>query len=400
MKAQIKGINITGFGEFTYETAFGSSVDEDAAEAYEENGYFDEYSEKRNSLHFPGIALVFTSDMYNDKLSFLSEINFRTNNNAIDLGIERCYMQYAFNNYLNVVTGIYSAPIGYLNIHQRNHAYLNNSVHPRDMVNLKLGLIPTRIFGVKLDGSIEFGGTSSLQYVFSVGSGRSITPVGSPFEVDVFEDQESSLSLSGGLQLNFFMGETELNLGFSGYALPEFKSVYLENIGDEIQTSELDELLEGEDAGTGEEPAEAELVEYKESGIAPYIRLTNSKIEFITELHSTVMTGTNGPVEDLDFHYSGFSSELAYKTKLKEKAIMPYIRYDFINVPDNGGGPYLGLHEDGSELKRYFISNNSAIMVGVNWSVFSFNKIKIEYNRVLDGPQPGNAILIQSAFTF
>ncbi|NJK86121.1 MAG: hypothetical protein HC906_09280 [Bacteroidales bacterium] len=192
-------INLTGFGELTFQSTFGESPDEESAEIYEKYGLFDEYSEPRNDLVFSGIGLVLSSNLFEDKLTFLSELNFRTKKNRIELGIERCFLNYTFSNALEIRTGIYSTPIGSLNVHQRTHGFLSNSVKTRDLVNLDLGLIPTRIFGIQTESNFSLG-NAATKLILSVGSGRGLTPNSSPFEVDLFEKEESSLSLSGILE--------------------------------------------------------------------------------------------------------------------------------------------------------------------------------------------------------
>ncbi|NJK86123.1 MAG: hypothetical protein HC906_09290 [Bacteroidales bacterium] len=55
---------------------------------------------------------------------------------------------------------------------------------------------------------------------------------------------------------------------------------------------------------------------------------------------------------------------------------------------------------ENNELKRFYIADGSTIMIGASWSIFTMNKIKLEYDYGLGGPQPQHAILIQSAFMF
>ncbi len=405
LHAQNERVTITGYGEINYISTMGASPDKEAAELYEEYGLVKEYSEPRNDMLFPGIGLVFSANMQDEKLTFLSELNFRTNFDKIELGIERCYLNYFINNKLQIQTGIYSAPIGALNVIERNHGYLSNSIRIRDMVNLDYGYIPTRIFGAKAYGTFETGELSSINYVFSIGSGRGLTPIQSPYEIDLFEENESSLSLSGGVEYVLFAGDGELKLGLSGFIVPKLTTAYIPELGGEADIEELDELLEGEEEEEhtpetpAEEEAEVSALQMKELGIAPYVRYQNNKFEFYAELHKTVMIGLSEEVEDQKFHYTGLSTEFAYKTKLRNKKFVPYIRYDYTKLPENGGF-YYGLRSEGDMMKRHLMADNSMLMIGASWNVFTFNKIKIEYNHALDGPQPKHAILLQTAFVF
>jgi len=401
--SQEERVSISGFGEFTYTSTFGDPVDEDAAEVYEDFGLLKEYSEARNDLVFPGFGLVIASNLANDKLTLLTEINFKSLHNDIDVGIERCFLNYSINNLFNIRAGIYSTPFGSLNRVQRVHGFLSNSVKPRDMVNLELGLIPARIFGIELHGSTDFN-AANIGYAVSLGSGRGLTPEQSPFEVDVFEEQESSLSISGALEFIVPFGDNELMIGLSGFSVPKMESIYIDSLGKEIEQADIDEIMEEgeEDGGAAAEPDEefdAESMELAERGFAPYLKLSFGKIDIIAELHITQMEGEDDPVDGYEFDYTGFSGEISYKTSLLEKQFVPYARFDMIELSDNEN-PYLGLHLRNSELKRYYTSNNSVIMIGASWSVFSFNKIKLEYNYVMEGAQPQHAILFQSAFMF
>lgn len=398
--AQNERVTITGYGELNYISTFGTSPDEHAAELYEEFGLIKEYAEPRNDILFPGIGLVFSADLQEEKLTFLSEINYRTKFDRIELGIERCYLNYFVDNRLQIQTGIYSAPIGSLNVYERNHGYLSNSIRVRDMVNLDYGLIPTRILGVKVHGGFELSEVAGLNYVFSLGSGRGLTPTQSPYEIDLFEEKESSLSLSGGLELDMLIGDGELNLGISGYVVPKLTTVYLSELGMEANISDLEELLEGEEEnGIIEEEDDIEVMQMREYGIAPYLRYNCQKFEFYAELHSTVMTGLEGEVKNEAYHYTGFSTEMAYKMKVLNKKFVPYVRYDYTKLPEQGGY-YYGLRSSDEQMKRYLLSDNGVLMLGASWSVFTFNKLKLEYNYVMDGPQPAHAIMFQTAFVF
>ena len=243
LNAQERKINISGFSEFTYEMAAGDVVDEEAAEVYDEFGLIKEYSEERNSLHFPGIGLVFSTDLYEEKLTFLTEINFRTKYSRLDLGLERAFMNYQINNAFNIQTGIFSTPIGYLNRKVRTHGFLSNSVRTRDMVNLQYGLILTRIYGIKFHGSFENDNGQAIKYEVAIGSGRGITPEQSPFEIDIYEDNESSMSLSSVLEFYLPFNDNEVTIGLSGDTVPKYKSVFFEELGDEISLSDLDEFM-------------------------------------------------------------------------------------------------------------------------------------------------------------
>ncbi|NJK86122.1 MAG: hypothetical protein HC906_09285 [Bacteroidales bacterium] len=77
----------------------------------------------------------------------------------------------------------------------------------------------------------------------------------------------------------------------------------------------MDEVMEDED--NDEESKNMELSEF---GFAPYFKFSGEKIDLIAEMHITKMTREQDEVlEEANYNYVGFSSELSFKLKFSRK---------------------------------------------------------------------------------
>lgn len=82
-----------------------------------------------------------------------------------------------------------------------------------------------------------------------------------------------------------------------------------------------------------------------------------------------------------------------------EGAIKPYVRYDFVYLPSNGG-PYLGLRRDGNEFTRVYIADTRMAMLGLAWDAAVSLRLKLEYSLAWRGPRERHSVIGQAAFAF
>lgn len=107
-RAQSK-VNISGFGDFTFESSFGETPDEDVEELYEDFGLLQEFSEPRTDLLFPGFHLILSSNLKDDKLKFLTEIVSDQKSGLYELK-DSCW-----NGSLKTINGIFLSVV-YFNV--------------------------------------------------------------------------------------------------------------------------------------------------------------------------------------------------------------------------------------------------------------------------------------------
>jgi hypothetical protein len=82
-----------------------------------------------------------------------------------------------------------------------------------------------------------------------------------------------------------------------------------------------------------------------------------------------------------------------------EGAIKPYVRYDRVDLPENGG-PYLGLRNEDTEITKVFVAETNMGIGGVAWDPSAGWRLKLEYSAALTGPRETHSVLAQSAFAF
>ncbi len=81
----------------------------------------------------------------------------------------------------------------------------------------------------------------------------------------------------------------------------------------------------------------------------------------------------------------------------------PYIRYDYVEMPEEEGGPYFALRgEEGSDdvLTRSELADIERIMVGVAYDISFSLRVKAEYAHNNDGVRASDQFALQMAFGF
>ena len=384
--AQEGKLRITGFSNVTFSNASGDPANEFQRMMHEHHGGDPEITEEGTDISFPGLN-VFLNSQLNDKLIFQGELRFAVQEEGLEVGLEQTYLKYAFSDKFNITSGLFITPLGYLARNQRDLHYLNYSYRVRDMINAEFGYTPFRTLGLKIDGSLPTG-NSALRYWLAFGGARSTTPSSFISEVQIGDEEHSSGSFTANLEFYKPTENGEINIGFGLTSTPKIISYYIEMMGEEAEI--------GHDVAI---PAEE--MELSEIIIAPYVRYDANKFQLFFEYHKNTLTDELGNTQNDEYSFVSFSGQILYKMKINEKNIFPYVRYDKLKFDKDGSGPYYGLIQEGHDhILRSHAADRKQLMFGAAFDLFPSNRIKIEYARFLNGPEPENGINIATAFSF
>ncbi|MDX2196006.1 MAG: hypothetical protein NW207_06280 [Cytophagales bacterium] len=369
-------IRFNGFGDVTAGATMGTPTNSLQAAQFSSFGEDPYPKGTHRGLGLQGLDLVNTV-FINDNLTVQSEVNLqvpRGNTGGPELDVERLYMDYKVSDKLGFQGGLMFTPIGFVNRNWYSRAWLMNSVHMFRLVEEEAGYVPNHFIGGTSYGVFSLTDGLSLKYIVGLGNARGYSPVS-----NFYARNFSGYQVTGLLEL-IVQGPKDLRIGLSGYTndVPTYRG--LNNFGDAIIAG--DSLR----------------VNIQESGFNPYIHYYGKLFEFTGEYHM-VHYGTPAGMQNNTFTH-GLILELAVNTKVLDRRLAPYVRYDYIQTPANNG-PYLGIRENGDgTLRKIYEPDLKTLMLGICYDLFSFNRIKIEYAYYFDGPYQPHGIVFQTAFGF
>jgi len=376
--ARAANLEFSGFGDMTFAETWGGPADDADAALFSSFGTGSHPLSENNGFGNTGIDFVVLAEL-NDRLSMLSEVNLqlaRGGTSDVGLDVERIYLDYRISNELNIQVGSFFTPIGFHNRTLYSRAWLMYSIQIPDFDEEELGLVPNHSTGVHVYGNFPTVGDHSLNYAISVANARGPDPA-----TLILNREDGDRKTVTGLLEWVFPSHRDFRIGLSGWA------------------AKLDTVLVpqayGQTGTLGTDPD----VELNELGFNPYLVLYSEKYNLILEYVVSRMEDGLGnlPVEAYDFE--SFFAELSFN--FMDDTLHPYIRYDFTDLPDENGGPYFPLRDDGEgTLRRHFIPEFEAVMVGVAYDLFALNRIKIELIQHLDGAREEYGINFQTAFAF
>ncbi len=379
-------LEFSGFGDMTYATTWGGPADDADAAQFSTDGTDASPLSQNKGFGNTGIDFVVLAEL-NDRLSMMSEVNLqleRGGSSEIGLDVERTFLDYRINNGFNIQVGSFFTPIGFHNRTLYSRAWLMYSIQIPDFDEEELGLIPNHSTGVHIYGNVPTMGDHSLNYAFSVANARGPDPVTLILNRD--EDDRKTVTA---LFEWVFPSHRDFRIGLSGWAA-ELDTVQVgPNFGN---TSDPTDLVNGTAPGTGNR------VELDELGFNPYLVLYSERFNLILEYVASRHEDSLGNLGGDGFDFEAVFAELSLN--LMDDTFHPYIRYDFTDLPDENGGPYLPLRDDGGTLTRHFIPEFEAFIVGFAYDVFALNRIKVEYIQHLDGAREKHGFNIQTAFAF
>ncbi len=364
-------VKINGFGDMTYGRVFGVAANQEAADLFEAYPSSEYPNNVNQGFGIVGADFVITATL-TENLTYQGEVNLQTDRGGsydIGLDFERCYLDYNFSDKFGLQVGLFFTPIGFSNRNLYARAWLMNSIQIRDIVEEELEFVPTHSVGINAYGKfVNDNNGLALNYIVSLTNGRNQDPPGTAYA----RDFDETIMATGLLEL-IIPGPKEFRVGLSGY-FHEFESFYY---------GPLTEQVSGVNTF------------YREIGFNPYIYYSGKIFNFFGEVHSSSIMDLRGNLPQSSYGLFGFTGELSYNTKLNDKLLRPYLRYDLTSF-DAENHPYYGNRE-GSMV---YVPNFNAFMVGLAYDLSQFNRVKIEYIHHLDGARSKHGISLQTAFGF
>lgn len=304
------------------------------------------------------LNLFVTSDI-SDKFRFLSEIVFeggpdniygvtRGTPNLFTVDVERYFLQYSYNDYLNLSVGRIHTAIGYYNTAYHHSTWFQTTTDRPFLFNFedRGGILPIHMVGVSASGLIP-SGPLGLHYVAEVGNGReSRDPMATePVQNIVADQNHKAINLALFARPEALRG---LQAGFSVYR-------------------------------TVQAPINAPRV--GETIVAVHTIVARPKFEWLNEamiIRHSVIGGSKV------YNTPGFYTQVSRQFNV----FRPYFRYQYVNAAGTEPiFPDIGLRHGPS--------------AGIRYDVDEFVALKAQYDYTFLRQQDGiNALTLQLGFTF
>jgi hypothetical protein len=304
------------------------------------------------------LNLFVTSDI-SDKFKFLSEIVFeggpdniygvtRGTANLITIDVERYFLQYSHNDYLNLAAGRFHTGIGYYNTAYHHSTWFQTTTDRPFLFNFedRGGILPIHMVGVSASGLIP-SGRLGLHYVAEVGNNReSRNPVADEPVQNIVDDQNhKAFNIALFARPEAVRG---LQTGFSVY-----RSVLAP-----VNAARVGETI-----------------------VAVHTVLARPRYEWLNEammIRHSVIGGSK--VYNTPGFYTQVSRQFSY--------FRPYFRYQYINAA-------------ATEPIFPDIGRRHGPSAGIRYDVDEFVALKFQYDYTFLRQQDGiNALTVQLGFTF
>ena len=372
-------MKFNGFGDVVLGKPFGNPANIGVDSLYRKYGDQEYPHGMHNGFRLQGIDLLHTVYL-NDDITVQSELNLQGSrgNEASDisLDIERIYIDYKINEGLGLQTWMIFTPIGYINRNLYSRAWLMNSIYVYTLVEEDAGLVPSHMVGANIYGTFTLGGAHALRYMLGIGMPRPMAP-----RAEIFNTSLKGYQATAFLEWQI-PGPKDFRIGLSGYS-------------NEVHTCRVDSFQIPVDITSSSAP---ELI-FQENGFNPYLNYSGKIFNFLAEYHYVFNETLYGNYPS-GTALNSLSAELSFNASCKGKRLAPYVRYDFIRVPSDGGA-YYGLRQLSDEtLTKVYVPNLYVGMVGIAYDLTHFNRIKLEYVHHFDGPWQSDGVFLQTAFGF
>jgi len=307
-----------------------------------------------NTFEIGSMDLFMTSRLSN-RVSLLGEILLiSSEDNSINLDIERLLLQYRQNDYFGFGIGRYHSTIGYYNTTFHQGAWFETAIGRPFMYAFddEGGFLPLQEVGVTTSGQIP-SGKLGLNYVAEIGNGRDHLLNSEPAQNAQDSNNGKSVNVAIYARPRWVSG---LQAGFT---------VYHDSLtfSDKINHSELISTA--------------------------YVIFANSTYEFLNEgmvvRHGKTSTGAPGI-----FHTAAFYTQISRAFG----KYRPYFRYQYINAATDE--PIYGDPTDGPVVGR-----RNGPTAGVRYDFNQHAAFKLQYERfAVRGLDSFNGLDSQFAFTF
>lgn len=373
-------ISLNAFGDMNYGYRFGDFASASARDRFETYGEDIHPKSSHSGFGLAGTDFVLTAELPGD-IVYLGEVNFqveRGQQSEFEVDVERMFIGKRFTPMFNVQAGLFFTPIGYFNRTLYSRAFLMTSVQVPDLFEEELGFIPTHTAGLQINGQFSLPAMHRLAYMISLGNGRAADPVANVYS----RDDDGWRSATAMLEW-FAPWGREARFGVSGW-VDRIKTYRVATLG------ETRDILDSQTQG----------LRLLELGIDLHAvvktEYINVMLEGVLQNHHELSHVLSDA--DQDTQLWGGIAEVSANLG-PEGAIKPYVRYDFVKLPPNGG-PYLGLRREGDEFTRVYIADTRMGMVGIAWDAAAALRVKLEYSLALRGPRERNSLIAQAAFAF
>jgi hypothetical protein len=378
-RAQVE-MSLSGFSDLTYGVQQGAAAS--AVEAAQFGAFGEDPVVKNSNQGFGlvGTDFVLMTEL-DDRFVYLAEVNvqvMRGLKSEFEIDVERMFLEYRVRPQFNLQAGLFFTPIGYFNRNLYARAWMMISAQVPDLFEEESGLVPTHTVGVQAHGLFDLGREHRLNYAVSFGNGRNSSPAANVYA----RDDDGWRSVTGMLEwlIPAFKSTT---LGLSGW-YDRISTFYVPSIGGTISTID---------------PA-AQRLRLEEIGLAAHLVIYAHRFNLISEYNYQRHSDRDAvlPAAMKTQVLQGAFVELSANL-LESGGLKPFVRLDWVKLPELGGGPYLGLRGT-AELTRVFVPSTKTLIAGAAYDVAPRVRLKLEYSRSLAGPRPANGVLFQTAFAF
>lgn len=380
-QAQEVTTSLSAFSDVTYGVLRGGVRNASQAANQEAFGVDPFPKNSNQGFGLVGTDFVLMSEL-DDHFVYLAEVNLqvmRGKQNEFEFDVERMYLEYRIRPQLNIQAGLFFTPVGYFNRNLYARSWMMISAQVPELFEEENGFVPTHTTGVQARGIFDLGGDHRLSYALSLGNGRSRDPVSNVYARDD-DGWRSSTAMLEWL-IPAFRSAT---LGVSGW-YDRISTFYLPTTGSGIST-----LAPGTQG-----------LRLSELGLSTHVVVFSRWVNFIGEYLWQKHSDRDQvlPATEQNDALQGAFVELSANV-LSTGALKPYVRFDYVRLPARGGGAYLSLRGEDTELVRAFVASTKMIIAGASYDFAPRVRLKLEYSQALDGARQRHGLLFQTAFAF
>jgi hypothetical protein len=289
------------------------------------------------------------------------------------------FLEYRILPQLNIQAGLFFTPVGYFNRNLYSRAWMMISAQIPELFEEENNFVPTHTTGLHAHGMFDVGRDHRLKYSVSAGNGRNSSPNAAVYARD--DDGWRTTTAMLEWMIPAFRSTT---FGLSGW-YDRISSYYVPNVGGSVST--LDPAAQG--------------LRLAEVGVDAHLVVFSEYFNFIGEYVYQQHTDRDKvlPMTEANKALQGAFVELSANL-LTNGVLKPYVRFDYVKLPQTNGGPYLGLRGDGDDLTRVFVPKTEMLIGGVSYDFAPRVRVKLEYSEAIAGARAKHGLMFQTAFAF
>lgn len=373
--------SLSAFSDITYGVLRGKPAQATQGAAFGAGGEDAFVKNSNQGFGLVGTDFVLTTEL-DDRFVYLAEVNLqaaRGRKDEIELDVERMFLEYRILPQLNIQAGLFFTPIGYFNRNLYARAWMMISAQIPDLFEEENNFVPTHTTGVHAHGIFDLGRSHLLKYAVSVGNGRNTSP-----DKAVYARDDDGWRTTTAMLEWLVPAFRSTTLGVSGW-YDRISSFYIPTVGGGDST--LNPAAQG--------------LRLTEVGVDAHLAIFSNHVNLIGEyLYQQHRDRDNVlPATERNGALQGAFVELSANL-LSTGALKPYVRFDYVKLPQTNGGPYLGLRGDGDDVVRVFVPRTAMLMGGLSYDFAPRVRVKVEYSEALAGARAKHGLMLQTAFAF